>query len=254
MLGKLPENSSRELFRTRLEDLINPQHELALPAKKIDWNCFEEEFKGFYSDKPSRPSMPIRLMVGVLILKHLYNFGYEQVPKQAKFVLSDTTVQENFTTFPTDAKMCKKVIDKCNRIAEKEEITQRQKHIRETKQLVRDTYNGKHPKRAKQAKKARKRLKTIANKQLRELERKMTEEQKAFYAEKLELYKRAVNQQQLDKNKVYSLHKPFTECIAKGKVHKQYEFGNKVGLITGGKKGKKIILAIKGFIGNPFDG
>jgi IS5 family transposase len=49
-------------------------------------------------------------------------------------------------------------------------------------------------------------------------------------------------------------HKPFTECIAKGKAHKQYEFGNKVGLITGGCKGKKLILAIHGFIGNPFDG
>jgi hypothetical protein len=36
MLGKLPENSSRELFRARLEDLINPQHEPALPATKID--------------------------------------------------------------------------------------------------------------------------------------------------------------------------------------------------------------------------
>jgi IS5 family transposase len=30
----------------------------------------------------------------------------------------------------------------------------------------------------------------------------------------------------------------------KGKAHKQYEFGNKVGLITTGKKGKKIIAAI----------
>ena len=39
------------------------------------------------------------------------------VPKQAKFVLSDTTVQENNTTFPTEAKLCKKVINKCNEIA-----------------------------------------------------------------------------------------------------------------------------------------
>ena len=42
-----------------------------------------------------------------------------KVSQQAKFVLSDTTVQENNTTFPTDAKLCKKVIDKCNTIAEK---------------------------------------------------------------------------------------------------------------------------------------
>jgi len=309
MLGKLKENQ-RELFRTRLEDLINPNHELALLAKAIDWQYFENEFKRFYSDKGA-PSVPIRTMVGCLLLKHLYNLGDERIPeywvrdvyfqyfcggvffehkfpfapsdfvhfrnrvgeegiakifaysvklhgvevvKQAKFVLSDTTVQENNTTFPTDAKMCKKVIDKCNSIAEMEGIAQRQKFIKESKQLVRDTYNGQHPKRAKQAKKAKKRLKTIAGKMLRELDRKMSEEQKACYQKKMELYHQAVNQQKNDKNKVYSLHKPFTKCIAKGKPHKQYEFGNKVGLITGGKKGKKIILAVQAFLENPFDG
>jgi IS5 family transposase len=119
---------------------------------------------------------------------------------------------------------------------------------------LRDTYSGQHPKRAKQSKKAKKRLKTIANNQLRELDRKMTEEQKNRYQDDLNLYKRVVNQQKNDKDKVYSLHKPFTECIAKGKAHKKYEFGNKVGLITGGRKGKKIILAIQGFICNPYDG
>jgi len=89
---------------------------------------------------------------------------------------------------------------------------------------------------------------------LRELDRKMTESQKCVYENDMELYKRVVNQQKDDKNKIYSLHKPFTKCIAKGKAHKPYEFGNKVGLITGGKKGKKIILAIKAFLENPFDG
>ena len=309
MIGKLPENQ-RELFRTRLEDLINPNHELALLAKAIDWEYFEQEFKPYYSDKGA-PSVPIRTMVGCLILKHLYNLGDEKLPEywvrdvyfqyfcgsvffehefpfnpsdfvhfrkrvgesgiskifvysvhlhgsevaqQAKFVLSDTTVQENNTTFPTDAKLCKKVIDKCNKIADKGGIKLRQKFIKESKQLLRDTYNGSHPKRSKQAKKAKKRLKTIANKMLRDLDRKMTAGQKVFYKKDIELYHRAVNQQKNDRNKVYSFHKPFTKCIAKGKPHKQYEFGNKVGLITGGKKGKKIILAIKAFTENLFDG
>jgi IS5 family transposase len=309
MLGKLQENQ-RELFRTRLEDLINPNHELALLSKSIDWDYFEDEFKACYSEKGA-PGVPIRTMVGCLLLKHLYNLGDEkipefwvrdvyfqhfcggvffehefpfdpssfvhfrkrvgeagmskifaysvqlhgaEVPKQAKFVLSDTTVQENNTTFPTGAKLCKKVIDKCNQLAEKEGIKQRQKFIKESKQLVRATYNGNHPKRVKASKKAKKRLKTIANKMLRELDRKMTAGQKIFYGSDIELYKRAVNQGKNDKDKIYSLHKPFTNCIAKGKAHKPYEFGNKVGLITGGKKGRKIILAIRAFTDNPFDG
>ncbi|MDR1369194.1 MAG: transposase, partial [Dysgonamonadaceae bacterium] len=135
----------------------------------------------------------------------------EEVPKKSKFVLSDTTVQENFTTFPTDAKLYKKVIDKCNKIAEKEGIAQRQKFIRESKQLVRDTYNGKHWKRAKQAKKAKKRLKTIAGSQVRELERKMDEYQKSYYKKEFEKYKKVISQQKNDTDKIYSLHKPFYE-------------------------------------------
>lgn len=298
------------MFRPILDDFIDMDHELVLLANKIDWTYFEKEFAPFYSDQGA-PSVPIRLMVGCLMLKHLYNLGDEripelwvrdvyfqyfcggvffehkfpfdpsdfvhfrnrvgeegigkifaysvnlhgrEVPRSSKFVLSDTTVQENNTTFPTDAKLCKKVIDKCNKIAEQEGIKQRQRYTRESKQLVRDTYNGKHPKRAKQARKAKKRLKTIANIQLRELQRKMNEAQQKRYAEDFELYSRAVNQQKNDKDKVYSLHKSFTRCIAKGKPHKQYEFGNKVGLVTTGKKGKKIITAIKAFLDNPFDG
>jgi len=310
MIGKLPEKGQRELFRPMLEDFINMNQELVLLSKNIDWSYFEKEFSIYYSDKGA-PSVPIRLMVGCLMLKHLYNLGDERIPefwvrdvyfqyfcggvhfehkfpfdpsdfvhfrnrigeagvakifaysvhlhgsevaKKSKFVLSDTTVQENNTTFPTDAKLCKKVIDNCNKIAEKQGVKQRQRYTRESKQLVRDTYNGKHPKRVKQAKKAKRRLKTIANAQVRELERKLSQEQLKQYKKEFDLYKRAINQQQGDTNKVYSLHKPFTRCIAKGKAHKQYEFGNKVGLITTGKKGKKIITAIKAFLENPFDG
>jgi transposase, IS5 family len=186
-------------------------HELVLLSKKIDWDYFEKEFTPCYSEQGA-PSVPIRLMVGCLMLKHLYNLGDEripefwvrdvyfqyfcggvffehkfpldpsdfvhfrnrvgedgigkifaysvklhgkEVPKRSKFVLSDTTVQENNTTFPTEAKLSKKVIDKCNKIAEKEGIKQRQRYTRESKQLVRDTYNGKHPKRAKKQEKQR---------------------------------------------------------------------------------------------------
>jgi IS5 family transposase len=311
MIGKLPQPTQHDLFRPMLKDFIDPKHELVLLADKIDWQYFENEFKCYYSIDKGAPSIPIRLMVGCLMLKQLYNHGDETLPKvwvrdvyyqyfcgmtffehkfpfnpsdlsyfrgrigvegvekifgysvrlhggdiakQTEMVLSDTTVQENNTTFPTDAKLCKKVIDNCNAIAKAEGIHQRQKFIKESKQLVRDTYNGNHPKRFSKAKKAKKRLKTIANHQIRELERNMNDWHKMIHGAELELYKRAVNQERKDKDKIYSLHKPFTKCIAKGKSHKPYEFGNKVGVISGGIKGKKIILAIKGFIDNLFDG
>uniref|UniRef100_UPI0025D43339 IS5 family transposase n=1 Tax=uncultured Chryseobacterium sp. TaxID=259322 RepID=UPI0025D43339 len=172
----------------------------------------------------------------------------------SNFVLSDTTVQENNTTFPTDAKLCKKVIDYCNKIAENQGVKQRQRYTKVSKQLVRNTYNGKHPKRAKTARKSQRQLKTIALRLIRELERKFTSVQKEFYKETLSFYTKVVTQKRTDKDKIYSIHKPFTRCIAKGKAHKQYEFGNKVGLITTANKGRKIILGIKSFLQTPYDG
>ena len=44
MLGKLVDKNQRDLFRPRLEDLINPNHELALLANAIDWQYFENGF------------------------------------------------------------------------------------------------------------------------------------------------------------------------------------------------------------------
>lgn len=172
----------------------------------------------------------------------------------SNFVLSDTTVQENNTTFPTDAKLCKKVIDYCNKIAENEGIKQRQRYTKVSKQLVRNTYNSKHPKRAKTARKSGRALKTIALRLIRELERNFTEEQQKTYKQALTIYTKVVTQKRTDTDKIYSIHKPFTRCVAKGKPHKQYEFGNKVGLITTANRGKKVIKAIKAFLQTPYDG
>jgi IS5 family transposase len=74
MIGKLPQITQRDIFRPMLKDFIDPQHKLALLSDKIDWNYFEEEFKSYYSENGA-PSVPIRLMVGCLILKHMYNIG-----------------------------------------------------------------------------------------------------------------------------------------------------------------------------------
>lgn len=94
-------------------------------------------------------------------------------------------------------------------------------------------------------------MNTIGGRLLRELERKLPKGTLSRYEDELALYKRVLAQKKNDKDKVYSLHKPFTACIAKGKAHKPYEFGNKVGIVTTAKS--TIITAIKSFIGNPHD-
>jgi IS5 family transposase len=305
MIGKTDKKKQHDLFRPMLVDFIDMRHELVLLADKMDWGYFERELSVFYSNL-GRPSMPIRLMVGCLLLKRMYNLGDETLAEawirdpymqyfcglthfahrfpcdpidfvhfrkrigekgvekifsysvlihgekaQERQVLSDTTVQENNTTFPTDAKLAKRVIDKCNALAQRTGVNQRQSYTRISKQLVRDTFNPKHPKRATKARKSGKKLKTIAGRLIRELERELKPEQLMLHQEELNFYKQIIQQKRTDTNKIYSIHKPFISCIAKGKAHKQYEFGNKIGLMATSKT--LVITAIKAFEGNPHD-
>ena len=58
---------------------------------------------------------------------------------QDKHVSVDTTVQEKNITYPTDAKLHKKIADKCVSIAQQEGLKLRRSYVRTTKKLVRDT-------------------------------------------------------------------------------------------------------------------
>ena len=66
------------------------------------------------------------------------------------------------------------------------------------------------------------------------------------------LVKRAQAQTRTSKHKLYSVHEPHVECISKGKAHKRYEFGCKVGFASTSKEG--FIISAVAFHGNPYDG
>lgn len=68
-------------FYSTFEEQLSHQHPLYILANKIDWNIFEEAFAKLYSDE-GRPAKPIRLMVSLLILKHLRNISDESVVEQ----------------------------------------------------------------------------------------------------------------------------------------------------------------------------
>ncbi|MDR2126280.1 MAG: transposase, partial [Prevotellaceae bacterium] len=80
MEGKLPYTKQRELFSPMLNDIINKRHELVLLADTIDWQYFEKKFSPLYSSV-GQPSVPVRLMIGSLMLKHLKNLGDESLAK-----------------------------------------------------------------------------------------------------------------------------------------------------------------------------
>ena len=70
MIGKSANQKQRNIFRPQLTDFIDSSHELVLLSEKIDWSYFEESFAPLYSHK-GKPSMPIRLMLGSLMLKRI---------------------------------------------------------------------------------------------------------------------------------------------------------------------------------------
>ena len=171
---------------------------------------------------------------------------------EEEVVQIDTTVQEKNITFPTDAKLYKKVITKCNRIAKSCGIELRQSYrfvVQRLHYAQRYAHLARH---AQQAKKALKRLRTLAGRQVRDLQRQLDKlGQSESYAPMLQIMARIVSQQRGDKNKVYSLHAPETSCIAKGKAHKKYEFGSKVSVAS--LSGSNVIVGISSLAGNPHD-
>jgi len=309
MLSK-KKDKNQLTFCTTFEEQLNRKHPLYALSESIDWEKFDKAFESHYSKTMGTPAKPIRLMVGLLILKHLRNLSDESVveqwsensyyqffcgekmfvahqpcasselvhfrerigaeglelilqesleihkrdddkPKQEKEMIGDTTVQENNITYPTDDKLYKAVIKKCIKIAEKEEIELRQSYRRTIKNLSYKQRFRKSKRHQAIARKADRKVKTIAGRLVREIERKISPSQMEKHYNDIEIFKRVLSQKRNDKNKVYSLHEPQTECISKGKVHKRYEFGSKVSLMIGKKSG--LIYAAKNIEKNVYD-
>ncbi len=69
---------SNDLFRARLDQIINLKHELVLLAGKIDWDWIDGEVAPLYSEN-GRPGIETRFMIGLLLLKHIYGLSDEGV-------------------------------------------------------------------------------------------------------------------------------------------------------------------------------
>src|ERR1700732_1667008 len=79
MRPKKPETTrSGDLFRARLDQIINLKHELAQLAEKVDWDFIDGEIAPLYSDK-GRPGIPTRFAIGLLLLKQVYGLSDEGV-------------------------------------------------------------------------------------------------------------------------------------------------------------------------------
>ena len=71
--------SSSDLFRERLDNMLNQRHALYRLADLMEWSAFDEAFGSLYCSDNGCPGKPMRLMVGLLYLKHCYGLSDEAV-------------------------------------------------------------------------------------------------------------------------------------------------------------------------------
>src|SRR5215813_9785581 len=69
---------SDDLFRARLEQIIDMKHELVQLAGKIDWTWIDSQITPLYSAN-GRPAIETRFMIGLLMLKHIFALSDEEV-------------------------------------------------------------------------------------------------------------------------------------------------------------------------------
>lgn len=301
-----PNHNQMSFMAANLLEQLNPKQPLLQLAQRIPWDYFESEFASLYSDI-GRPAKPIRLMVGLSILKHMEDISdevlvqrwvqdpyYQAFCGEAEFqwsfpcdpsdliyfrkrigeagcekilaasimihgeealeeeVCIDTTVQEKNITFPTDAKLYRKIIVHCLKLAKVHDIKLRRSYVKDIKRRKLECRFAGQPRNRVKARKAVKRLKTIAGRLVRELERKLPSDALEATADRFILFRRGLDQKRGDKNKLYSLHEPHVYCMSKGKEHKRYEFGTKVSIST--TRDSKIIIGAMAFDTNKYDG
>jgi IS5 family transposase len=81
MIKKTEKKSQTSMFFS-LKDTLDQKHPLFILEERINWQQFEEAFSVLYCADNGRPALPIRLMVGLLIIKHLRNISDESVVEQ----------------------------------------------------------------------------------------------------------------------------------------------------------------------------
>ena len=315
-MGPKPAGSqSADMFRQRLDELVNLKHPLAQLATHIDWTVFEREWAGHFPSARGRPATSTRLIAGLLYLQHTFALSDEDVvwgwvenpywqlfcgetwfqhrppidpssltrwrkrigeaglewmltqtikaaesarvvkPQSFQKVIVDSTVQEKAIAHPTDSKLLERAREHLVKLAAEAGLSLRQNYNREAPRLAVQVGRYAHAKQYKRMRASLKKLKTVVGRVWRDVERQIDKIPDALRDKASDLLakaKRLLAQKQRDKNKLYSLHAPEAECIAKGKTRQPYEFGVKVSIATTHKEG--LVVGMRSMPGNPYDG
>jgi transposase, IS5 family len=175
--------------------------------------------------------------------------------KDLKEVNVDTTVQPKAISFPTDSRLYFKMTRALVRTAKDSGIDLRQSYVRVTKKSQFQQGQYARARQMNRARKCQKKLHTILGRVTRDITRKVSQcfpKKQAYLEELLKQSNQLLKQTRTSSHKLYSVHEPHVECIAKGKAHKRYEFGNKVSLVVTNRR--SWIVGVQGLHGNPYDG
>src|SRR3984885_2529912 len=172
-----------------------------------------------------------------------------------KRVIVDTTVMAKAIAHPTDSRLLERCRENLVRAAAHQGLKLRKNYTREAPRLALQIGRYAHAKQYKRMRHALRTLRSRVGRVMRDVERQIGRASDSGRAALLELIartKRILSQKPKDKNKLYALHAPEVECLAKGKVRTPYEFGVKVSITTTHKEG--LVVGARSMPGNPYDG
>jgi IS5 family transposase len=311
-----PSDGETDMFRNRLDNMIDMRHELVRLAGLIDWKRFDEAYGGLYAEKGC-PGLPTRLMVGLHLRKHARGISDDQVcsqwienayfqffcgetyfqtklpldgasmsvwrgrigaeklelllaetlaaatrakavdKSQMQRVTVDTTAQTKAVAHPTDSHLLLRAIEWLNKLAKKQGIPLRQSYLRLATRARREVGRLLHGRGHKQAMRYLSKMRTWTGRLVRDIERKIEGQPDLQHAcePRLARVRRFLAQKPDDKNKIYALHAPEVECIAKGKARTRYELGVKVSIAVANARadGGQFVLGIQALPWLPYD-
>ena len=169
----------------------------------------------------------------------------------------DSTVMEKNIAHPTDSQLLEKCRVQLVDSLKGNGLYLRQSYAREGPRLSQKVGRYAHAKQFKRMRRGIKKQCTWVGRLMRELKRQLNQlpkSQQALAKHRIAQAQQLIHQAKhpRSKNKLYALHEPQVDCISKGKAHKRYEFGTKVGIACTQKEG--FVVGIRSFPGNPYDG
>ncbi|WOD16767.1 IS5 family transposase [Paraburkholderia kirstenboschensis] len=247
--------------------LLYLQHAFDLSDEEVVWQWVENPFTGetyLQTQPPIDPSSLTRWR------KRLGEAGVEELlaetieaakragvikASSVKRVIVDTTVMEKAIAYPTDSRLLERCREHLVKAAARHGLKLRQNYNREAPRLASQISRYAHAKQYKRMRKTLRTLRSRVGRMMRDVERQVdavADCSRAALQELIGRTKRILSQKLKDKNKLYALHAPEVECLAKGKARIPYEFGVKVSITTTHKEG--LVVGMRSMPGNPYDG